>query len=502
MNSSGQWVSSGGYWDESYEKYNCYSYAIGITDSWYDPGEISDPHNRITDPSASNLAQLVKTDLVFLGYNVEEPTNIPPNPATLKPWQELICIREGVILDGDWDIEEGSTYHFMKYNADDDCWFHKPGEGVPMKYLHEPADIIWNYAKEEYEDRWLSEISWKGYEFSWRTYYFGDIYYIVYSDPIGSFDIMFDYHKWNSRGEGLDYTGPIGTLTLYKTGHWILKEKETLYNYFVIFDPETDKFADYLKWDIPSEMTNYLADNALMIEAPLTVELLFYNSHIFTYGSFSMDFIILGTGGGIIRQDENIFSDNQGVEYKPYPITVQPENGEVTYAPAIIDYYDVYFNQSNLYPPSRVPNTNRRGFGSGKIGRFTLYANDIWTLSPQDDYASYIISFNPETDSFFNALDWVPDSGTMTTYLSTWQKAAKIPLTVEFPAFVDNNVFLGSYSLEVKMSGAGAELIECSDHVDVVQDSINYVPYQVWVYPVIGELLPDEVQPLGQRRAR
>ena len=62
-----------------------------------------------------------------------------------------------------------------------------------------------------------------------------------------------------------------------KTDTGFFKE-ETIYYYLTSFDPEYDKFADFLKWDIPSGITDYLADNTLMIEVPLTVNLLFYNS--------------------------------------------------------------------------------------------------------------------------------------------------------------------------------------------------------------------------------
>jgi hypothetical protein len=98
-------------------------------------------------------------------------------------------------------------------------------------------------------------------------------------------------------------------------------------------------------------------------------------------------------------------------------------------------------------------------FGYGKIGKFTLYENDIWTLSPVDDVVSYVIAFNPNTDSFFNALDWIPNSGTLTTYLSNWQKAAKVPLAVEFPAYVNYTGFIGAYPMKIKISGSGPNLL-------------------------------------------
>jgi hypothetical protein len=484
---SGDWGDSDGYWDEAWRSYNCYAYSIDKTrqpsEYWpgfrYQPGDFAHTGNFDDVISIYDLALVVKDDLEFLGYGDVYVIDAAPPPGVLEQDQKLICIRRG-------DVD----YHFMKYNKEDGYWYHKPSRTAPLRYKYQPSEYY----------VWTNELSYEGSERQPDITYDSDIYYIVYSVPpiIGSFDIIFNADKW-PRNSGVTMqniivssTGPIGVFTLYDNGYWTLDaEAETLYNYLTMFDPEYDKFADYLKWDIPSEITDYLAANDLMIEIPLTVNLLVYNSVGLEYGSFSVDFVILGAGSGIIGEDDHIVPDNQTINYRPYPITVQPKDGNATAGWEIIDYYDIYFNESNLYGSSYSAMTAGGQFGYGKIGKFALYSNDMWFLSPVYDVVSYVITFNPNTDSFFNTLDWIPNSGTMPTYLSNLQKAAKVPLTVEFPAYVNNTGFLGAYSMEVKISGSGPNLLTCNNNVYIMENSINYAPYQVWVYPAIGVLEAD-----------
>lgn len=491
---SDSWDYNNGYWDEVWYSYNCYAYAIGRTEQpreyppenqfhafQYQPGDFA--HTGIFDTvttSIYDLAMIVKDDLQELKYNVSYVEDTPP--ARLHPHQKMICVRRG-----------DEDYHFMKYNREDRYWYHKPSRNAPMQFQYQPSDKIWT-----------NEYSIDYGENEGNTFYDSDIYYIVYTVPlevIGSFEIIFDANKWsrNSGGNRNDVInpGPIGEFYFYNNGRWVLRD-ETIYNYMINFDPETDQFSDFLKWEIPPAITSYLADNALMIEVPLTVNLLFSNSQVYSYGSYSMDFMILGTGSGITRQDEDIVPDYQGLTYGAYPITVQPVHGKVTNAVRKIGFYDIFFNEYDLYQSRKAPNKNRGQFGRGKIGRFTLYANDVWTLSPEDEVISYIIAFNPATDSFFNALEWQPNTSSITAYIYNSQKAAKVPITVEYPAYLYSSLFLGSYSMEAKIFYMPIELLSCSDHVDVVEDTINFTPYPVWIYPAFGVMLPEE-QVRGRR---
>jgi hypothetical protein len=68
---------------------------------------------------------------------------------------------------------------------------------------------------------------------------------------------------------------------------------------------------------------------------------------------------------------------------------------------------------------------------------------------------------------------------------------AVVPLTVEFPAIdVSNNCFYGAYSMYIKISGNGAELMWSDDHVEVIMEYISYVPLPIRAVPASGVLYP------------
>jgi len=145
-NSQGNWVSSGGAYDDSFAYYNCYAYAIEKPVSSdqsppaHTPGNFSSGGYYPTIP-LENLTWLVEADLKSFGYNVwvdrVEPTN-------LAPGQSLICVRTGSAPNRLWD------YHFMRKNFDDGYWYHKPADSAILKYKYHPA----------YKS-WISEISKK-----------------------------------------------------------------------------------------------------------------------------------------------------------------------------------------------------------------------------------------------------------------------------------------------------------------------------------------------------
>ncbi|MBE7088973.1 MAG: leucine-rich repeat domain-containing protein, partial [Clostridiales bacterium] len=166
-NSNGDWVSSGGAWDDSWENYNCYAFAIEKTQNVpekangffaYDPGYFSGSGSFYSDTSIYDLAMIVKDDLTTLGYIVEV-SNIEPN--TIASNESLICVRRGY-----------SDYHFMRKNFIDGFWYHKPGSTAPLKYLHHPAD-----------KDWVCEVSKYGNEGYGGIIYDSEIYYITYSYP-------------------------------------------------------------------------------------------------------------------------------------------------------------------------------------------------------------------------------------------------------------------------------------------------------------------------------
>jgi len=191
MDSNGQWVSSGGDYHYSYAQYNCYFYAIDKPDLNYyyggyrDPGFYSggtdDPSYDPFNETAYNWALQAKADLEHFWCTDVVITGIAPDPLTLGPQQKLICVRLGT-----WDDYPYITdYHYMKYNAGDGFWYHKPGDSAPLRYLYEPADeACWDDIRNEYV--WTNEGNYFGIEEESYITYFGDIYYITYTEEFGS----------------------------------------------------------------------------------------------------------------------------------------------------------------------------------------------------------------------------------------------------------------------------------------------------------------------------
>ncbi len=272
---SGNWGDSDGYWDELWWEYNCYAYSIDRTELpsqystgfQYQPGDFAHTGYFNYNISINDLAMVVKDDLDFLGYDVYV-TDTAPDPVTLEPYEKLICIRRGV-----------SDYHFMKYNASDRYWYHKPGHTAPLRYRHLPSDYIWT-----------SEISLRGIEELGGHIYDSDIYYIVYTDVdadigtvIGSYDIYFDqddlFYNGASRMSRRAYgSGNIGKFKLYSSGIWTITAatEDQAYCYFLDpLDLTNHSFFDALQWNEgqnPGNITSFLTQENMKAIIPLTVE--------------------------------------------------------------------------------------------------------------------------------------------------------------------------------------------------------------------------------------
>lgn len=138
-------------YDEStMKKYNCYSYAIGITYARLNPGYLS---GRKYKYDLKYLTQSVLSDLTVLGYKAKEVKK------SYKPSarETMIALRIG---SGD--------YHFMK-RMSDGSWTHKPGQTGIIKLKGNP----WDY------NTWYGEY----YDGIWHRSninYTGTIKYIIY----------------------------------------------------------------------------------------------------------------------------------------------------------------------------------------------------------------------------------------------------------------------------------------------------------------------------------
>ena len=169
--SNGNWVTSGGAYDNRWLKYNCYAYSINRIEQpqfyssgiyiQYQPGNMSGSGTFNSSQNISVLASIVKNDLLVMGYtNVVLYTSIPSLPSGNE---ELICVRQG-------DLD----YHFMHYDKIENAWLHKPGGTAVLKYNYIPNN----------DTDWYGEYSSNGTEFfDTMVTYDSDIYFIKYNKP-------------------------------------------------------------------------------------------------------------------------------------------------------------------------------------------------------------------------------------------------------------------------------------------------------------------------------
>ena len=165
-NNDGYWVTSGGAYKWEWQFYNCYAYSIkraerpGFYDGGffqYDPGQMCGEGTFEECSNISELAELVKKDLIIMGFtNVSLSSTIP----TISSSEELICVRRNA-----------TDYHFMRYDISTDAWYHKPGNTAVLKYNYTPSN----------NRLWYAENSHMGIERADTTTYTSDIIYIKYS---------------------------------------------------------------------------------------------------------------------------------------------------------------------------------------------------------------------------------------------------------------------------------------------------------------------------------
>lgn len=134
-NANGVWVTSNGYYNPKWSKYNCYAYSINRAEQphfyntarQYQPGDMSGSGTFDDCYTINQLAEIIRADLVAMGYsNVSLSSALP----TINSSQELVCVRMKYDVD----------YHFMKYDIDTNDWYHKPGTTAVLKYNYVPTN--------------------------------------------------------------------------------------------------------------------------------------------------------------------------------------------------------------------------------------------------------------------------------------------------------------------------------------------------------------------------
>ena len=175
MDENGNWVTQGGHYNPNWDDYNCYAFSIGRVepDQFYEsgnsfrysPGNICGNGDYTDVDSTQDLAELVKADLIALGY---ENVEISDSILSVDESDELICLR------CEADYVENINYHFMQYDYDTNAWYHKPGNTAVLKYIANngiPGNNV----------IWYLETSHSGTEELWNATYETNIRFIKYS---------------------------------------------------------------------------------------------------------------------------------------------------------------------------------------------------------------------------------------------------------------------------------------------------------------------------------
>jgi hypothetical protein len=127
-----------GSWSNSYDGYNCYAYAIGLTER-VNPGDFSG-NNSAGEINPYTLAEYIKADLEELGY-----TGVYISSAlhTTSGHEKAICVRTGGWYDNqNWCMTH--DYHVMRCDHNG-SWYHKPGDTNPLRFKYTPNYKVWVY---------------------------------------------------------------------------------------------------------------------------------------------------------------------------------------------------------------------------------------------------------------------------------------------------------------------------------------------------------------------
>ena len=119
MNENGEWVTENGYYDTRWSNFNCYAYSINRCELsnfynssfQYQPGDMSGEGSFGSITNIYDLALLVQSDLIAMGYSNISLSYTMPN---IGPTQELICVR----------MRSGVDYHFMRYDYNSNYYKH------------------------------------------------------------------------------------------------------------------------------------------------------------------------------------------------------------------------------------------------------------------------------------------------------------------------------------------------------------------------------------------
>lgn len=152
--------------------FNCYSYAIGISSAWYNPGAFSGytlTENDLATMFVDDIADLVIADFqsAARGQKCAYYTMVRPTSDELDADETAICVRIGDDGYGSYD------YHFMRlFDDNGDKWRHKPSGTAILTYNGYPLEVM----------PWTNEHYYNGIAYAGDIIYDGSIRYIIFAD--------------------------------------------------------------------------------------------------------------------------------------------------------------------------------------------------------------------------------------------------------------------------------------------------------------------------------
>lgn len=144
-------------WSAAFKAYNCYAFAIGRTDKFYRPGELSGKSYDLS-LGLDTLVQYIEFDLKAINNPCVDISTARPVIGSLNDNQTAICFRIG-----------SEDFHFMRMESDG--WYHKPGNTTPLKYNSLPMSST----------IWTNECVYYGRVYKPTTEYDSVIYFITYA---------------------------------------------------------------------------------------------------------------------------------------------------------------------------------------------------------------------------------------------------------------------------------------------------------------------------------
>lgn len=177
-------------WEEEMREYNCYAYAINLTNGRWNPGDFaSTESNQLSyddEASIEDMVELVVADLKSdtLGYDCVKTQTACPT--TTAGWYNVIAARKDTTEDfRDLYDNPFNDFHFAKLVNGE--WYHKPGTTAVLKFKASPSNSI-SWIVEGYADG-----IW-GYNIN--ATYDSDIIYILYKEDhsVSAWRSIRNYH--------------------------------------------------------------------------------------------------------------------------------------------------------------------------------------------------------------------------------------------------------------------------------------------------------------------